>query len=310
MGLSAGKLAITLQLLTMKMTIRIGINPLTWTNDDMPELGADTPLEVCLAEGAEAGYEGFELGNKFPRDPVVLGPILDGFGLALVSGWYSSALLERSAEEEIQALQAHLNLLRALGANVMVFAETTDAVHGQMETPVSQRPEMTDEQWEVFTSRLTQVADYLQGEGVRMAYHHHMGTVVESENDIDRMMEMTDESVGLLLDTGHLTYAGGDVLGTARKHANRIVHVHCKDIRPEVLARSIESNSSFLKSVLDGVFTVPGDGCIDYTAVWSVLQSFNYSGWLVVEAEQDPAVATPLKYAKMGYSHLAGIVGS
>lgn len=308
--LSAGKLAIPLKLLTMKMTIRIGINPLTWTNDDMPELGADTPLEVCLAEGAEAGYEGFELGNKFPRDPDVLGPILDGFELALVSGWYSSALLERSAEEEIRALQAHLNLLRSLDANVMVFAETTDAVHGQMDTPVSQRPVMTEEQWALFTSRLTQVADYLRGEGVRMAYHHHMGTVVESENDIDRMMEMTDESVGLLLDTGHLTYAGGDVLGTARKHANRVVHVHCKDIRPEVLARSIESNSSFLQSVLDGVFTVPGDGCIDYTAVWSVLESFNYSGWLVVEAEQDPAVATPLKYAKMGYSHLADIVGS
>lgn len=292
------------------MTIRIGINPLTWTNDDLPELGADTPLEVCLAEGAEAGYEGFELGNKFPRDPAVLRPILDRHGLALVSGWYSSGLLERSADEEIQAVQAHLNLLRTLGANVMVFAETTEAVHGQMQTPVSRRPQMTDEQWERFTIRLTEVADYLQGEGVRMAYHHHMGTFIESEDDIDRMMGMTGESVGLLLDTGHLTYAGGDVLGTARKHASRIVHVHCKDIRREVLARSIESDSSFLKSVLDGVFTVPGDGCIDYSAVWSVLQAFDYRGWLVVEAEQDPAIATPLKYARMGYSHLAGIVGA
>ena len=292
------------------MTIRIGINPLTWTNDDMPELGAETPLETCLAEGAEAGYEGFELGNKFPRDPAVLGPILKTFCLDLVSGWYSSNLLERSVDEEIEVVQPHLHLLRSLGSNVMVFAETTGAVHGEMQTPVSQRPRMDEQQWTLFCGRLTQMADYLASEGVHMAYHHHMGTVVESQEDIDRMMAGTGPAVGLLLDTGHLTYAGGDPLKAIANHGARINHVHCKDIRPDVLQASKEDNSSFLNSVLAGVFTVPGDGCIDYTKVYAALQDFNYSGWLVVEAEQDPAVATPIKYAKMGYKHLAGIVGS
>jgi len=292
------------------MSIRIGINPLTWTNDDMPELGAETPLEVCLAEGAQAGYEGFELGNKFPRDPAVLGPILKSHGLDLVSGWYSSQLLERSVEEEIQAVQPHLNLLRTLGSTVMVFAETSYAVHGMMDTPVSTRPQMNKDQWAIFTRRLTGMGDYLSGEGVHMAYHHHMGTVVESQDDIDRMMTMTGSSVGLLLDTGHLTYAGGDPLKAIRDHGTRINHVHCKDIREDVLDQSRAINSSFLKSVLAGVFTVPGDGCINYTEIWSALQALDYSGWLVVEAEQDPAIATPLKYAKMGHSHLAGIVGS
>ena len=177
------------------MTIRIGINPLTWTNDDMPELGAETPLETGLAEGAEAGYEGFELGNKFPRDPAILGPILKTFGLDLVSGWYSSNLLERSVDEEIAAMQPHLHLLRSLGCNVMVFAETTGAVHGEMETPVSTRPCMNEAQWALFTGRLTQMAEYLASEGVHMGYHHHMGTVVESQEDIDRMMAGTGPAV-------------------------------------------------------------------------------------------------------------------
>ena len=289
------------------MAIRIGINPLTWTNDDMPDLGAETPLEVCLTEGAQAGYDGFELGNKFPRDPAVLGPILKSHGLDLVSGWYSSALLERSVEEEIQAVQPPLHLLRTLGSTVMVFAETTWAVHGMMDTPVSTRPRMNEEQWELFTRRLTEMGEYLAGEGVYLAYHHHMGTVVESQDDIDRMMAMTGPSVGLLLDTGHLAYAGGDPLKAISDHGARINHVHCKDIRADVLKQSRAGNSSFLNSVLAGVFTVPGDGCIDYTAVWTALQAFDYTGWLVVEAEQDPAIAIPLKYAKMGYSHLAGI---
>ena len=291
------------------MTIRIGINPLTWTNDDMPELGAETPLETCLAEGREAGYEGFELGNKFPRDPGVLGPILTSHGLDLVSGWYSSNLLTRTVDEEIDAVQSHLHLLRSLGSTVMVFAETTGAVHGMMDQPVDTRPQMSDEEWQRFTSRLDEMGRYLDGEGVNMAYHHHMGTVVESQQDIDRMMAATGPSVGLLLDTGHLTYAGGDPLRAIRDHGARINHVHCKDIRPDVLAESKAQRSSFLNSVLQGVFTVPGDGCIDYGAVWSALQEFNYSGWLVVEAEQDPAIATPLKYAKMGYSHLAEVTG-
>jgi inosose dehydratase len=291
------------------MTVRIGINPLTWTNDDMPELGGDTPLEACLAEGRAAGYAGFELGHKFPRDPRVLGPILEAHGLALVSGWYSAGLLRRSAAAEIEALQDHLALLQALGSEVMVFAETTGCVHGRRDTPVSARPVLSEAEWALLARRLDAVGAYLREQGVHLAYHHHMGTVIESGDDIDRLMASTTDAVGLLLDTGHLTYAGGDIAAILEHHGRRVVHVHCKDVRRAVLEEVRSADSSFLEAVLAGVFTVPGDGCIDYRPVWRRLQELGYAGWLVVEAEQDPAVAEPIVYARKGYEYLSGIVG-
>ncbi len=286
------------------MSVRIGINPLTWTNDDMPELGADTPLETCLSEGKEAGYAGFELGQKFPRKAEVLGPILEAHGLKLVSGWYSSQLLERTAEEEIEAMQDHMNLLKALGSNVMVYCEVSQCIHGEREVPVSKRPVMTEAEWSTLLERIEVVGQYLQSQGMALAYHHHMGTVVESEADVDRLMQGTSDAVGLLLDTGHMTYAGGDPLALAKRYAGRIRHVHCKDIRAEVLKDAKNQNLSFLNSVLNGTFTVPGDGSVDYPSIFAVLKECNYSGWLVVEAEQDPAVAHPLTYAKLGYANL------
>jgi inosose dehydratase len=286
------------------MSVRIGINPLTWTNDDMPELGADTPLETCLSEGKEAGYAGFELGQKFPRKAEVLGPILEAHGLKLVSGWYSSQLLERTAEEEIEAMQDHMNLLKALGSNVMVYCEVSQCIHGEREVPVSKRPVMTEAEWTTLLERIEVVGQYLNSQGMALAYHHHMGTVVESEADVDRLMQGTSDAVGLLLDTGHMTYAGGDPLALAKRYAGRIRHVHCKDIRAEVLKDAKNQNLSFLNSVLNGTFTVPGDGSVDYPSIFAVLKECNYSGWLVVEAEQDPAVAHPLTYAKLGYANL------
>ncbi|WP_191599983.1 myo-inosose-2 dehydratase [Marinomonas algicola] len=286
-------------------TIRIGINPLTWTNDDLPSLGADTPLEVCLTEARQAGYSGIELGNKFPRDPSVLGPILEKYDISLVSGWYSARLLERSVEDEIEAMQDHLNLLRTLGSNVMVVAEVSGCIHGDQAAPLSHRPRMTDDQWAEYAVRMTKLADYMAGEGVKMAYHHHMGTVIETAAEVDKLMEMTGDNVGLLLDTGHITFAGGNALEVAQKHAKRIKHVHCKDIRPNVLKDNLNRDSAFLNAVLEGVYTVPGDGSIDYLPIFNVLKSVNYDGWIVVEAEQDPAIANPLKYAKMGYEYLS-----
>jgi len=286
------------------MTVRIGINPLTWTNDDLPALGADTSLETCLSEGKLAGYSGFELGQKFPRQAEILGPILDAHGLVLVSGWYSSLLLERSVEDEIAALQDHLNLLKQLGSTVMVYCEVSRCIHGDLDTPVSKRPKMTEAEWPEFLTRINKVGEYLQSQGVALAYHHHMGTVIETEDDIDRLMAGTSEAVGLLLDSGHLTFAGGDVVAVATRHAQRIKHVHCKDVRKAVLEDSKNRNLSFLNSVLNGTFTVPGDGFIDYPTVFAVLKAHNYSGWLVVEAEQDPAVAHPLTYAKLGHANL------
>lgn len=286
------------------MPIRIGINPISWTNDDMPELGGDIPLETCLSEAAAAGYEGVELGNKFPREAGRLRPLLQHHRLALVSGWYGARLRERSAEEEIAALDSHLRLLAEMGAKVMVFAETAGSIAGIRARPLSTRPRLDEGEWAPFAARLTAVADHLALHGVRMAYHHHMGTVVESEAEIDRLMALTGESVGLLLDTGHLAYARGNPLALARRHIGRINHVHCKDVRGEALERARTSDLSFLAAVLAGVFTVPGDGAIEYGPLLAVLKEGHYRGWLVVEAEQDPAKAHPLSYASKGYRYL------
>ena len=287
------------------MHIRLGINPLTWTNDDMPELGAATPLETCLAEGKQAGFAGFELGNKFPRDAAMLRPIMARHGLDLVSGWYGSRLLERDVDAEMAAAESHINLLSAMGCKVMVHAEVARAIHGEKTIPLSKRPVMTDADWAVFAPRITEFAKRLKARGLWLAYHHHMGTVIETQAEIDRLMALTSNEVGLLLDTGHLTFAGGGAALAARQHAGRIVHVHCKDIRRAVLGEAKARDLPFLAAVLEGVFTVPGDGCVNYPAVLKPLAVAGYAGWLVVEAEQDPAKAHPLTYARIGYENLA-----
>jgi inosose dehydratase len=289
------------------MTVRIGINPLTWSNDDLPALGAENSLEMCLTQAREAGYAGVELGNKFPRQAATLRPILQAHGLDLVSGWYSGRLLERETEAEWSAMRAHFELLHALNCKVMVFAEVSRCTHGDQLAPISQRPYLPKGDWRRFGDRLTALAERMQREGLRMAYHHHMGTVVQSAQDVDDLMANTGEAVGLLLDTGHLTYAGGDPAQTAVRHAKRIAHVHCKDVRREVLERCRNRDSSFLNAVLEGVFTVPGDGMVDYRSVLEPIARSGYRGWLVVEAEQDPAVAPPLKYAQLGFRNLSAV---
>jgi inosose dehydratase len=289
------------------MAIRIGINPLTWTNDDMPELGGETPLETCLKEARQAGYAGVELGNKFPRKAHELRPILVKHDLDLVSGWYSSRLLERSVEAEKEAVAGHLTLLADMGCTTMVYAEVSGCVHGERGTPVSKRPKIPENRWKDFGRHLTEMGRYLERRGIKLAYHHHMGTVVETEAEIDRLMAETGPEVGLLLDTGHLTYAGGDPVAVAKRHVQRIVHVHCKDVRLDVLKQAKQKDMSFLNSVLEGVFTVPGDGGVEYKSVLKPLADAGYDGWLVVEAEQDPAKAHPLTYARMGYDNLSAL---
>jgi inosose dehydratase len=292
------------------VAVRLGISPIGWTNDDMPELGEETLLEVCLSEARQAGYAGIELGRKFPRQAEELRPLLVRHDLSLVSGWYGARLRRRSAPEEIEAMRDHFELLAAMGCRMVVFAEESDSVHGQRQVPLSERPALESDEWPGFGERLTQVADYLHTLGLRLAYHHHMGTVVQTEEEIDRLMTVSGEAVGLLLDTGHLAYAGGDVLRVARRHARRLAHVHCKDVRAGVLAQVRRDDRSFLDAVLAGVFTVPGDGMIGYDALLAVLKSAGYSGWLVVEAEQDPAVAHPATYAHLGFNSLSRAVAA
>jgi myo-inosose-2 dehydratase len=283
--------------------VRIGANPIGWSNDDMRELGGATPLDVCLAEAREAGFEGMELGHKFPREPQALAQVLGRFRLKLVSGWYSAELLRRGPDEEMQHLRPHLDLLRALGCTVLVFAETSNAIHGLRGKPLAERPVLSPADWAQFGERITGVADRTLAEGVRLVYHHHMGTVVESAQDIDALMAATGPSVHLLLDSGHATFAGADPAALARRYRARISHVHAKDVRPDIMAQA-RRELSFLDAVIAGVFTVPGDGCVDYPAMFRELEG--YAGWVVVEAEQDPAKAHPLTYARMGYANLRG----
>lgn len=287
------------------MSVRLGISPIGWSNDDLPELGGDIPLDTCLAEASEAGFEGIELGHKFPRDPALLQSLLGDHELHLVSGWYSGRLLERSVAEELVAIEPHRAVLAAMGSAVLVYAETSGGIAGDRTRPLSRRPSLPNGHWRDFGIHLTELADRLAERGIRLAYHHHMGTVVETADEIDRLMASTGGSVGLLLDTGHLAFAGADPVDIAWRHGLRISHVHCKDVRPDVLARARAADQSFLDSVIDGVFTVPGDGAIDFVAVLGALKAANYRGWLVVEAEQDPAKAPPLVYARRGFAYLS-----
>jgi inosose dehydratase len=286
------------------MSCPIGINPLTWTNDDMPELGGETPLATCLSEAKRAGYDGVELGNKFPREAAKLAPIMAAHGLRIASGWYSANLLARDVDAEMAAMRPHLELLLAMGCKAMVFAETTGCVHGDRTAKLAARRKLTDGEMRMLGTRMTELGMLMEARGIKLAYHHHMGTVIETEAEIDALMAATGPSVGLLLDTGHLTYAGGDPLAVAKRHGRRIAHVHCKDIRAPLLAEAKAKDLSFLDAVLSGVFTVPGDGSVAYPPIFAELKRLKYSGWLVVEAEQDPAKAHPLTYARMGNDYL------
>lgn len=288
------------------MSIRLGANPIIWSNDDLRELGAETSLETCLSQARDIGFEGMELGHKFPRDPSELRHVLARFGLACVSGWYSAGLLELDARAELARLRPHLDLLKAAGSSVLVFADVSGAVHGDLRRPLSERPHMPQGAWSEFGRRLSEVAAATAAEGVRLAYHHHMGTLVQSEEDIDALMEATRSEVGLLLDTGHATFAGADLVSLARRYATRIAHVHAKDVRAAVQKRALGEHWSFLQAVVEGVFTVPGDGCVDFAHVFRELRG--YAGWLVLEAEQDPRRADPMTYASLGYRNLRRLV--
>ena len=284
------------------MTVRIGANPIIWSNDDLRELGAEISLETCLSQARQIGFAGMELGHKFPREPAALGAVLDRYGLVCVSGWYSGQLLTRDAREELSLLRPHLDLLKALGSSVLVFAEVTGAVHGDIRQPLSRRPRLAAGQWKQFGRRLTDLARMTAVEGVQLTYHHHMGTVVQSEDDIGALMEACGPEVGLLLDSGHAAFAGADPIRLAQRYAPRIRHFHAKDVRACVREKARAGDWSFLQSVLEGVFTVPGDGCIEFASLFRALRA--YSGWIVLEAEQDPQRADPMTYASLGYANL------
>ncbi len=286
------------------MTLQIGVNPIAWSNDDMRELGSDISLETCLGEARGAGFNGIELGHKFPREANQLRPILEAHDIGLIGGWYSTRLLGRDVQAEIAAAHDHLGLLRDMGCSVFIIAETFGAIHGDKSTPLSRRPRLDTGDWRGFGARMTEFCKYLRDQGFAPAYHHHMGTVVETADEIARFMDSVGADVGLLLDTGHAVFSKAEPVSLARTYASQITHVHCKDVRLAVRDAALARDASFLEAVVDGVFTVPGDGDVDIPALLSELSRIGYAGWLVVEAEQDPEKANPKTYAEMGFSNL------
>ena len=287
------------------MSIKLGIAPIAWSNDDMPELGGETTLEQCLSEASKAGFTGIESGGKFPKNSKELIPKLEKENLQLCSGWYGATLLKNTPKEEFKLMREQMDLFKDCKSPCMVFAEVTNSVQGDPKTPLSKKPKLTEDQWKLLISRINEISKMMIDENMPLAYHHHMGTVIETENETRRLIESTIDSVKLLIDTGHMLFAGGDSIKITEDFIERIIHVHCKDIRKNVLDKCLKDDSSFRQAFLHGAFTVPGDGCIDYKPFLTLLKNKDYSGWLVVEAEQDPAKANPFEYAKIGYNYLS-----
>ena len=286
--------------------IHLGVSPLSWTNDVLTELGGDTPLETCLKDAAEIGYEGVELGTKFPREGQKLSPILSGYGLRLVGGWYSGFLTERSVEEEWKAAAAHVRLLKDCGSQVLVYAESGLMTRtSPWDEPLSKRPTLKQIELSTWAQKLAEFATMLKETGITFAYHHHLKMLVERAEEIDAFCESTPGEVGLLLDTGHAYAAGADYTEILRKFGSRVVHIHLKDVRRDVLERARKNDWSFNLAVREGMFTVPGDGDIDFSAMGEFIRTSGYRGWVVVEAEQDPAKAAPKLYTERAY-HFIG----
>ncbi|GLK64399.1 myo-inosose-2 dehydratase (plasmid) [Paracoccus kondratievae] len=283
--------------------ILFGTNPIAWANDDDQRIGAHIPTEQILREAGQIiGFDGIENGHRWPDDPVALKELLGSYGLKFISGWYSTSLLTRSVGEEIAAVQGHLAKLKANGCRVCIVCECSNTVHGSPDTPVNARPRLSDAEMAGFGRKMEEFARYLADEGITLAYHHHMGTVVESPEEIDAFMAATGPATHLLFDTGHCTFGGGDPEAVLRKHVARVAHFHAKNIRRPVTEAVRAEDMSFIQGVLAGAFTVPGDpeGAIDFQPLLRILAEAGYGGWLVIEAEQDPEKRNPLEYQSMG----------
>lgn len=282
-----------------KNKVRLGIAPIAWTNDDMPDLGSENTFEQCVSEMALAGFTGSEVGSKYPADAGTLKRALDLRGIQVCNQWFSSFLLTKPYREVEKEFDKATDFLKALGAKVIGVSEQSYSIQGKIEQPVWEgKYVMNDDEWRMLVDGLNRLGKIAQDKGMILTFHHHMGTVVQTEEEIDRFMEMVDpELVYLLFDSGHLSFAGIDPVKVLKKYVDRVRHVHLKDIRSEKVKESKAKSFSFLQGVREGVFTVPGDGDVDFEPLFDVLAESGYEGWVVVEAEQDPAKANPLEYA-------------
>jgi inosose dehydratase len=294
-----------------KKKIKLGIAPIAWTNDDMPDLGAENTFEQCVSEMALAGFTGCEVGNKYPKDTEILKKALDIRGLTIANQWFSSFVLTKPMEEVEKDFIAQCNFLKAMGAKVIGASEQSYSIQGQMNTPVFDgKYVMSDREWDKFVKGMNRLGEIANGMGINLVFHHHMGTVVQSAEEVDKMMETTDpDKFSLLFDSGHLAYCGADYIEVLKKHAARVKHVHLKDIRKDVVDKVKKEKLSFLQGVREGAFTVPGDGCIDFSPIFDILDKNGYEGWMIVEAEQDPAKANPFEYALKARKYIADKAG-
>ncbi|WP_095173364.1 MULTISPECIES: myo-inosose-2 dehydratase [Blautia] len=294
-----------------KSKVRLGIAPIAWTNDDMPDLGKENTFEQCVSEMALAGFTGSEVGGKYPADTKVLKKALDLRGIQICNQWFSSFLISKPFEETEKEFIKAADFLKEMGAKVIGVSEQSYSIQGKMEQPVWEgKYVMNDEEWKLLAEGLNKLGKIAKDKGMTLTFHHHMGTVVQTEEEIDRFMETVDpELVFLLFDSGHLSFAGIDPEKVLKRYVNRIKHVHLKDIREEMVKKSQNERWSFLKGVREGVFTVPGDGDVDFAPIFRILEDAGYEGWVVVEAEQDPAKANPLEYAKKARAYIAEKTG-
>jgi inosose dehydratase len=286
--------------------ILYGTNPIAWSNDDDTTIGAHLSLDDCLSDCRRIGFDGIEKGHKMPNDGAALKARLGEYGLRYAAGWHSTNLLVNDVETEKAALQVFIDMTKAAGGDHINACECSNTVHGNDAVPVNDRPVMTDAQWERFSTGYEELSRFAAEQGVKMGYHHHMGTIIESAADIDRFMAMAGPHTRLLLDTGHCAFGGADPAEVAGKYMGRVSHIHAKNVRPEVMRDVRELNLSFLEGVRRGAFTVPGDpeGCVVFEPVLKIAAEHGYQGWLVIEAEQDSAVREPFRYQSMGLTAL------
>ncbi|MDO4397077.1 MAG: myo-inosose-2 dehydratase [Oscillospiraceae bacterium] len=290
--------------------VKLGIAPIAWTNDDMPDLGAENTFEQCISEMALAGFTGCEIGNKYPKDPKVLKKALDLRHMQICNAWFSTFLTTKPYEETEKEFIKHITFLKEMGAKVVGVSEQGHSIQGTDLSIFDDKYIMNDEEWDKLCTGLNKLGKVAKDMEITLTFHHHMGTVVQTAAEIDRLMENTDpELFNLLFDSGHLAYCGEDYMYVLKKYINRIKHVHLKDIRPEVIEKVKKEHLSFLQGVRLGTFTVPGDGAIDFTPIFDVLSENNYEGYVLVEAEQDPAVANPFEYAVKARKYIAEKAG-
>jgi len=282
---------------------KLGIAPIAWWNDDLPELSDDVSLEECLTQASEAGFSGMETGRRFPMDMAVLGPILDRYRISVCGGWFSGELLDGDIEREKDRIAEQMAFFKAAGAPCIVYGETARSVQGKREVPLAQKPVISEAEMAAYGRKMSDFSDWCTAQGMPISYHHHMAAVVETETELDLFMKHS--SVPLLFDAGHMAFAGGDNLRVIDNHHARISHVHTKDIRKKVVEKIDRTRNSFLDAVVMGVFTVPGDGDLNFSSIIAALEGVSYEGWFVVEAEQDPKLNSPREMASLGHRVLS-----